>query len=134
MFQINKNPSINQLRQFIIIGMVVGLMCGYLSYKANPNLARVVWTCTTIIFGASLFFPKAVKPLFLLSMYLSFPLGYCISYVLLAIIFFFVVTPLGLIMRVYGRDPLRRKFDPSVKSYWLGRQRRDDMAQHFKQY
>ena len=39
----------------------------------------------------------------------------------MAVIYFGVVTPTGLIMRVLGKDPLRLRYDPDAESYWLHR-------------
>lgn len=44
-----------------------------------------------------------------------------VSPIVLAVVFFLVLTPIGLIMRFFGADPLRLKFDPSAKSYWIER-------------
>ncbi len=41
--------------------------------------------------------------------------------VIMGLIFFLTVTPTALIMRAMGKDPLRRKFDPSATSYWIDR-------------
>ncbi len=41
--------------------------------------------------------------------------------VIMGLIFFLAVTPTALIMRAMGKDPLRRKFDPSATSYWIDR-------------
>ena len=45
-------------------------------------------------------------------------LGTIASPIIMGIIFFFVVTPIGLIMRVFNKDVLNLKFD-KVKSYWI---------------
>ena len=39
--------------------------------------------------------------------------------IVLAVIYFAVVTPTGLIMRALGKDPLRLRFDPDAASYWI---------------
>jgi hypothetical protein len=44
-----------------------------------------------------------------------------VSPVVLGIMFFLVVTPIGLLMRAFGKDPLRLRFDKSASSYWLDR-------------
>jgi hypothetical protein len=45
----------------------------------------------------------------------------------MAILFFTVLTPLGLVMRSMGRDPLRRRLDREAPSYWVVRgNARDD--------
>ena len=41
--------------------------------------------------------------------------------IILAVIYFAVVTPTGLLMRALGKDPLRLRFDPNAESYWLYR-------------
>ena len=39
--------------------------------------------------------------------------------IVLAVIYFAVVTPTGLVMRALGKDPLRLRFDPDAASYWI---------------
>jgi hypothetical protein len=41
--------------------------------------------------------------------------------IIMRLLFFGVVTPIGLAMRLTGRDPLRRRHDPSASSYWIVR-------------
>ena len=41
--------------------------------------------------------------------------------IVLAVIYFAVVTPTGLVMRALGKDPLRLRFDPDATSYWIPR-------------
>jgi ABC-type uncharacterized transport system permease subunit len=50
-------------------------------------------------------------------------LGYFVSRIVLTAIFFLVITPTGLIMRMVAKDPMERKRDPTVSSYWI---RKDD--------
>jgi len=44
-----------------------------------------------------------------------------VSPIALGILFFFVFFPTGLLMRLFGKDPLRLKFDSSAESYWINR-------------
>ena len=46
-------------------------------------------------------------------------LGKIISPLVMGIIFFFLVTPIGLVMRILGKDVLNLKFNKSGKSYWI---------------
>jgi hypothetical protein len=39
----------------------------------------------------------------------------------MGILFFGVLTPVGIIMRIAGKDPLRLRFEPDRPSYWLAR-------------
>jgi hypothetical protein len=49
-------------------------------------------------------------------------LGRIVSPIALAILFYGVITPIGAMMRMTGKDPLRLKFDPSGSSYWIARE------------
>ena len=44
------------------------------------------------------------------------------SPVILGLLFYVTVTPMGLAMRAFGKDPLRLRFESKVKSYWIERQ------------
>lgn len=45
-----------------------------------------------------------------------------VSPIALGILFYLVFTPIGLVMRMAGKDPLRLKADPNAKSYWIDRE------------
>lgn len=49
-------------------------------------------------------------------------LGNVVSPVVLGAVFYGIVTPLGVLMRVMGKDPLRRNADPAAQSYWIPRE------------
>jgi hypothetical protein len=44
-----------------------------------------------------------------------------VSPVVLGVVFYGVVAPMGLVMRLLGKDPLRRRLDPGAASYWIER-------------
>src|SRR5712692_4586749 len=49
-------------------------------------------------------------------------LGKVVGPIALGVLFFGVLTPLGAVMRLTGKDPLRRKHDPRAASYWMPRE------------
>jgi hypothetical protein len=49
---------------------------------------------------------------------LGFVLSHAAGCAVLAILFFIVVTPLGMVLRMMGKDPLRLRRPPGVQSYW----------------
>jgi len=53
---------------------------------------------------------------------------------LLAIVLYLVFTPVGLLLRLLGRDPLERGFDRAAPSYWTARRRADTMDRYFRQF
>jgi Saxitoxin biosynthesis operon protein SxtJ len=49
-------------------------------------------------------------------------LGRVVSPIVLGAIFFGIFTPVGVVMRLCGRDAMCRKFDPAARSYWMHRE------------
>ena len=59
-------------------------------------------------------------------------LGSIVSPIVMGIVFFLVVTPTGLIMKIMGKNLLNRKYDSKIKSYWIHRDKnKTTMKQQF---
>jgi len=65
--------------------------------------------------------PRLLGPLNRLWTRFGLLLHQIVSPVVLGIMFFLVVTPIGLLMRAFGKDPLRLRFDAGARSYWIDR-------------
>ena len=65
--------------------------------------------------------PKILKPLNRLWFLFGLLLHKIVSPVIMALIFYTTVTPIGLIMRVLGKCPIPLSFDPDASSYWIER-------------
>lgn len=80
-------------------------------------------------------FPSILKPVYILWMALALVLGFIVSHVILTLFFFLVITPVGLVARMAGKDFLRLKLDPHASSYWIPRdQRAPDPARYERQF
>jgi hypothetical protein len=73
------------------------------------------------LMGLGLLWPRALKPVYLAWMAAALLLGSVVAHMLLTLLFLFVVTPMGLLARLTGRDFLRLKPDRAAASYWLPR-------------
>jgi hypothetical protein len=67
-------------------------------------------------------------------MVVNYPIGWVVTHVVMALIFYLVVTPVGVIMRLTGRDPMEPGFDRTAKTYWKPRSTEHDPARYFRQY
>jgi hypothetical protein len=67
-------------------------------------------------------------------MLIALPIGWVVSHVLLALIYFVVFTLIGVTMRLTGHDPLQRKFDRAAKTYWQSRNKSENPDRYFKQF
>jgi hypothetical protein len=64
-----------------------------------------------------------MKPVHVAWMKFAFVLGWINVRILLGLFFYLIVTPIGVIMRLFGKDLLDKKIDRSAKSYWIKKER-----------
>src|SRR4249920_3005990 len=107
MIQINTNPSPKDLRQFA--GLWFPLFCamiGLILYRrlGHHTAGIAVWCAGGAIALIGLAAPNIIKPIFIGMMYASFPIGWVMTHILLGVMYYAVLTPIGLIMRLAGRD------------------------------
>src|SRR5437762_7742307 len=67
--------------------------------------------------------PRVLRLIYVGWMSLAFLLGFVVSNILLTLFFYVIVTPLGLVARLAGKDFLNRKLDARTESYWIMRDR-----------
>jgi hypothetical protein len=114
-----KTPTPGQERWFGVLLLAVFVVIGtmLLWQVGSLRVARVLWG---IGLGLALLY-YAVRPLrrplYYGWMRLVYPIGWVISHVALAIVYYGIMTPLGLVMRLFGRDKLERRLEPTVESY-----------------
>ena len=75
-----------------------------------------------VFLGAAMVIPGALAPLNRFWLALGARLHRVTNPVIMGVVFFTTVAPLGLLFRVLGKDPLRLRRDPSASSYWIDRQ------------
>lgn len=139
MITINRNPSLRDLRLFCglwlpLLGRVMGAILRWRVWAPEPALW--VWGTTAILSLAGLASPRVGRLLFVGLSMLTFPVGFCMSYLILAILFFGILTPIALVMRAFGRDVLQLH-SPVVRpgqTNWVERPSSPDIRQHFHQF
>ena len=75
-----------------------------------------------------------LRPIFVGLSLLAFPIGYVIGFIALALVYYLMVTPIGLVFRLLGRDPMHRTFDRSAASYWIRRPETPSAKRYFQQF
>lgn len=71
--------------------------------------------------GLAFLAPRLLAPLNRLWTRFGLLLARVTNPIVMGLLFFAVVTPMGLAMRALGKDPLRRRFEPEAASYWIER-------------
>lgn len=76
---------------------------------------------SVILLFISIFTPHVLRPINILWFKFGLVLSAIVSPVVMSLVYFVVVTPTGLIMRLLGKDPLGLDLDAKAKSYWIKR-------------
>ena len=108
----------SDLRKFgITIGLIILIISGFLFWnEIDLYKTLVILAVSFIVFGFS--FPLILKPIYLAWMTFATILGWIMTRLILSILFFIIVTPIGLISRILKKRFLEVKFDPIKDSYW----------------
>ena len=110
-----------ELRQFgITIGVVLGLLGSWFLWRDRDG-GYLLLIIATLFLSLGLILPKLLTPLQKLWMTLAVLLGWLMTRIILIILFYLVVTPIGLLAKICGKDFLNRKFNKTAQSYWIPR-------------
>ena len=137
LIEINRDPTTREIRQFALLWLPAFcfLLGGWLGYRlaAWPAAAGLAGGgALSIVVGV--WRPRWMQFVLIGWMWAVFPIGWSVSHLLMASIYFLVVTPIGWIMRLAGRDPLSRKFDRKAETYWTPRSEDVDPSRYFRQF
>jgi hypothetical protein len=129
-------PSARVLRQFAAAWLTLFLAVGVYRYiaRGQHQVGIAVGVMAVLVGLAGLIRPAAVRWLFVGATVLAFPIGWVVSQIMLAIMFYGIITPLALLFRIRGRDLLALKPGPSRSSFWTPKQTPGDMGRYFRQY
>jgi Saxitoxin biosynthesis operon protein SxtJ len=107
-----------QLRRFgLIVGGIFGLMGLWpVVFRAAPPRLWALALAVALIVPA-LVVPRSLTHVHRLWMAAGEILGWINTRIILSIIFYALVTPLGIAMRRFGRDPMQRRYDPGATTY-----------------
>jgi hypothetical protein len=78
--------------------------------------------------------PEWMRLIYVGWMVLAFPIGWTVSQIILLSMFFGLFTPIGLVFRLLGRDPLQRARRSGLDSYWEPKPASTDVKRYFKQF
>ena len=111
-------PKLPSNRNFGIVFFVVFLIISFYPLTSDGDIIRWSLVISIIFLILGLINSKILTPLNRLWFKFGIFLGRIISPIIMALIFFIVVTPIGLIMRLLRKDLLNLKYNKS-KSYWI---------------
>lgn len=141
MLKPNFHPEPRVLRQFAVFA-IVGLPL--LAALVLRMLGTFAWTHPALYVAAGLGLlqfvlfaarvPAPARWLYVGLTVVALPIGFVLSQVLMAVIYYFVITPIGLVFRLIGRDAMGRKREPQRASYWHDRGPMRKPSSYFRLY
>lgn len=94
---------------------IFGLLLPFLSHKHIPLWP---WAVSAVFLGLGVLAPNVLSGFYRVWMRLGSILGWVNTRIILSIIFYLLITPIGLLMRLCGYDALDSKWAPSQSSYF----------------
>ena len=109
-------------RSFGLVFFVVFIMIALWSFRGDLNQIKILPLFISVFFLVlGLLNSKILTPLNKIWFKFGIFLGNIIAPLVMGIVFFLVVTPTGMIIKMFGKDLLGLKFDHKKHSYWIKR-------------
>jgi hypothetical protein len=126
----NIDSSLKKLKEFgIVVGGILIIISSILFYNDNEFQIWLFAGLYLILIGLILpklhFFPHKIW------MILAVLLGIVMNKIILFVMYFLIVTPIGLIGKIFGKEFLDSKLENGKKSYWIGKQEQSDPTKQF---
>ena len=136
MIEIKKDFSPRELFWFgPLFGLFVGLLAGILIRRFElVTFGLAFCAAASVLILVYYLVPAWQTAIYRGWLYSVAPIGWVVSHVLLGLLYYLLVTPIGLIMRLVGYDPMQRKLDRSATTYWQLRPEPSQAKRYFRQF
>ena len=134
---LNLKPTDKQLRDFGLAALVMLCLIGALLWwldKIGFVAGAAFAAAGAAIFVLSRIRAGLVRPVYQGLMLITFPIGWVVSHTAMAIFFFGLITPMGFLFKLIGRDPLHLSYDRAAETYWVPYRRKCTAKDYFRQF
>jgi len=98
----------------IIVAVLFGLVMPWIFSRPIPKWP---WAVSSVLIAWALIAPGTLKIVYKIWMRIGLALGWVNTKIVLGIVFYLVFTPMGLLMRIFRKDPMRRNMDGKAANY-----------------
>ena len=136
MIELDLDPAPKELRRFGVLLAVFAAAGGALVHWKldTPHAATAVWVAGGALVAAYLAVPPIRRRMYVGALRATYPVGWLVSHALLAAVYYLLLTPIGLTLRLVKGDPLARTPDGSSPTYWVERRPNLDVRRYFRQF
>jgi len=114
-----KKADRKTLRNFgLVMAIPLLLIAAYLLWKGRAS-APYLLAVSALFALLGLILPKVLKPVYIGWMTFANYLSIVVTYIVLTLFFFIVLTPVSLVIKILGKDLLLQRLDPDASSYWV---------------
>jgi len=108
----------SDLRKFgITFGLILLIIAGFLFWKENESF-QIILTIGVVLCVLGITLTVVLKPIYLMWMIFATVLGWIMTRVILSVLFYAILTPIGLISRLFGKQFLELKWNKTDITYW----------------
>jgi hypothetical protein len=142
MIKLDLDPAPDKLKQFAfvavpglpLIALVVLRVLGHGWAFGHPAVLAALGVGVAQLLALLAGFRPLSRGIYVVLMVVAIPIGFVLSHVLMMAIYYLVMTPIGLVFKLIGRDAMNRKLDPGVATYWTERGAPRPPSSYFKLY
>lgn len=111
------HPTDRLLRQFAALCLLLFAPAAMLQYRHERLATAAVAGVVAALGAVGLVRPRSIRWFFVAWTVVAFPIGWLVLNACLGVVFFGLITPLALLFRAIGRDPMERRWMPEAESY-----------------
>jgi hypothetical protein len=119
------NLDRQSLKKFGITMGIAFLAISLLIFIKHRHSILPTSIISAIFFIFAFTMPNILKPIYVIWMRLAFILSWINTRIILFIVFYLIISPLGLLMRLFGADLLERKIDKQKDTYWIKKEKKE---------
>jgi len=107
-----------ELREFGLTVGIIFIILGSIALWRGKQIYLYLLIPGILLVFFGLIHPAILKPLQKIWMSFSIVIGFFMSHIILSVLFYLVLTPIGLVMRLFGKDILDQRIEKNKISYW----------------
>ena len=130
--EVNWNPTQRQLRQFGGISLFALPLIAWL-WGASSDIILLCAGIGAAIAITAFAIPGVIKPLFLVLMVATLPIGMVVGELAMLLIYFLVFLPVALFLRLRSRDALQLQLKKDASTYWEAKKKPKNAASYYRQ-
>ncbi len=105
-------------RDIRLVFLVFSTLFSLIAWKNYPsNLSYTLVSVAGLLILMLTFYPLGLRHIYLVWLKIAHFIGWVNTQIILTLLYYLVFTPMGVVMRLFGRDPLQRKLK-SAGTYW----------------